>query len=135
MKIPLTRNHNNTMVKLTLNSIEMADLTWCLRYFRPTRFSMYNPQDTKETEPFFFLHQADPYYRVLQRKGHIISPSTSLSGMVFFHFRKVADGAIVEEYGVLNWLKLRYVGSFVWPPWLFLKISTCFPLQMWKWKF
>jgi hypothetical protein len=36
--------------------------------------------------------------------------------MVFFHFHKVADGAIVEEYGVLNWLKLGYVGELCMEP-------------------
>jgi hypothetical protein len=34
-----------------------------------------------------------------------------------FLFRKVAIGSTAEGHGVLNWLKLRCVGSSVWPHW------------------
>ncbi len=80
--------------------------------------------------PFSLFIYFKNHYMGGQMNGVVLIAMEIFLAMVFFHFRKVAYGAIVEEYGVLNWLRLRSVGSFVWPPWLFLKISTCFPLQM-----
>lgn len=40
--------------------------------------------------------------------GVVLISMEMFLAMVFFHFHKVAYGAIVEEYGMLNWLKLRY---------------------------
>lgn len=45
--------------------------------------------------------------------GVVLIAMEMFLAMVFFHFHKVAVGAIVEEYGVLDWLKLRYVGKRV----------------------
>lgn len=58
--------------------------------------------------------------------GVVLISMEMFLAMVFFHFHKVAYGAIVEEYGMLNWLKLRYVGSFVWNHWLLKKNLNMF---------
>ncbi len=58
--------------------------------------------------PFSLFSLFLNHYMGGQMNGVVLISMEMFLAMVFFHFHKVAYGAIVEEYGMLNWLKLRY---------------------------